>query len=401
MNSSHISRRRIAGNATPLFAILLVSLTQIAATPAQPPPTIRDGTYAVNQQIAPGTYRSTGKGSGCYWERTGEGGDILANHFGLTGGIVTIQAADVSFSSRRCGPWVAIDLNNKVAAPPEKQTAPHKDGFYLVGVDIAPGVWRSTGQGASCYWARQNLTQDLIDNDLGFAGGAVTIQPSDVEFYAKDCGTWVMLDTNNKPALPLAQQQAAKRDGQYIIGLNMAPGRWRSNGQGTRCYWEKSTVTNEIIDNHLGVASVIVEIAPTDFQFEARGCGVWVLADGVGAPINSAAAVAPPAQGGSAACPVPNVCILAPANGTRVARGSIVVFSGTAGGAGFVRYQFLAGNGQGWGHIADFNQPVTNGDLMELHTDTLPPGTYTIRMQVIDNTGNALPQKADITLTIA
>ena len=65
-----------------------------------------------------------------------------------------------------------------------------------------------------------------------------------------------------------------------------------------------------------------------------------------------------------------------------------------------MRYQFLAGNGSGWGHIADFNKPVTNGDLMELHTDTLPSGTYTIRMQVIDNTGNTLPQKADVTLTI-
>lgn len=394
-----IALKRISIAVSTIFVILASSFTALAA-PLQQPTTFRDGTYIVNQQIAPGTYRATGKGNGCYWERLGASGDIIDNHFGLTGGIVTIQAADVTFASRRCGPWVAIDLNNKTALPPEKQAAPKPDGFYLVGVDIAPGVWRSTGQGGSCYWARNNLTQDLIDNDLGFAGGAVTIQPSDVEFYTRGCGNWVMLDTNNKPALPLAQQQASKRDGTYIIGLNIAPGRWRSNGQGNRCYWEKSTVTNEIIDNHLGVASVIVEIAPTDFQFEARGCGIWVPAEGVGATINPAAAVAPLAQGGSAACPVPTVCILAPANGTRVARGNIVVFSGTATHSNFVRYQFLAGTGAGWGHIADFNKPVSNGDLVELHTDTLPPGTYTIRMQVIDNTGNALPEKAEVVLTI-
>ena len=395
-----IAQKKIFAIAPLMIVVALTSSLNIAAIPAQATAPLRDGTYTVNQQIAPGTYRASGKGGACYWERAGVSGDVLDNHYGLTGGIVTIQAADVTFSSRRCGPWVAIDLNNKIALAPEQQSAPKKDGFYLVGVDIAPGVWRSTGQGGSCYWARQNLTQDLIDNDLGFAGGAVTIQASDVEFYTRGCGNWVMLDTNNKPALPLTQQLAPKRDGTYIVGLSIAPGRWRSNGQGNRCYWEKSSVTNEIIDNHLGPASVIVEIAPTDFQFEAHGCGIWVPADGVGAPINSAAAVAPPAQGGSAACPSPSVCILAPANGTRVARGNIVVFSGTAAHPAFVRYQFLAGNGSGWGHIADFNKPVTNGDLMELHTDTLPSGTYTIRMQVIDNTVNALPQKADVTLTI-
>ena len=383
-----------------VIALALAGSVNVASTPMQAPAPLRDGTYIVNQQIAPGTYRSTGKGSACYWERSGASGDVLDNHFGLTGGSVTIQAADVTFSSRHCGPWILIDPNNKPTLPPEQRTAPKKDGFYLVGADIAPGVWRSTGQGGSCYWARQNLTQNLIDNNLGFAGGAITIQPGDFEFYTRGCGNWVMLDTNNKPALPAAQQQAPKRDGTYIVGLNMAPGRWRSNGQGNRCYWEKSSAANEIIDNHLGVASVIVEIAPTDFQFEAKGCGIWVPADGVGAPINPAAAVAPAATGGSAACPSPNVCILAPANGTRVARGNIVVFSGTAAHPAFVRYQFLAGNGSGWGHIADFNKPVTNGDLMELHTDTLPSGTYTIRMQVIDNTGNTLPQKAEVMLTI-
>jgi hypothetical protein len=380
-----------------VFSALCISQPSAAQTP---PAQLRDGTYLVNQQIAPGTYRSGGKSTACYWERAGEGSDILDNHYGLAGGVVTVQPSDYKFMSRGCGPWTALDPNNKPALPMAQQIAPKKDGFYVIGVDIAPGVWRSTGPGAQCYWERTNITQDILDNDLDFAGGAVTIRPDDFEFYARGCGIWTMLDTNNLPALPADKQRAAKKDGVYIIGLNMAPGRWRSNGLGKSCYWEKSTVTQEIIDNHLGVASVIVEIAPSDFEFKAHGCGVWMLSEGVGAPADTTGGNASPPPAKGAACPSSNVCISAPASGLRVPRGSVVAFTGTATHPAFTRYQFLAGKGTNWGHIADFQKPVVNGVLMELHTDTLPTGTYTIRLQVIDNTGNASPEKADMVLII-
>ncbi len=354
--------------------------------------------YLVNQDIAPGTYRSTGKGANCYWERSGENENILDNHFGLTGVVVTIQPTDYQFESKRCGPWVSIDPASVPALPVEQQTAPKKDGFYVVGWDIAPGLWRSTGAGARCYWERQNVTQDIIDNDGGLAGGAAMIQPTDFGFYAKGCGDWVMLDTNNMPALPADKQQAPKKDGVYIIGLNMAPGKWRSNGAGEKCYWEKLTSTQDIIDNHFGVASVIVDIAPTDFQFKTDGCGVWTLGGGVGAPLTpqNTTSTSPSAE----ACPNPNLCIMSPANGTSVKKGAIVVFTGTANSSNFARYQFQAGNGQSWGDIADFKKPVVNGELMELYTDTLPPGVYTIRLQVIDTSGNAGSEKAQVRLTI-
>lgn len=106
------------------------------------------------------------------------------------------------------------------------------------------------------------------------------------------------------------------------------------------------------------------------------------------------------AQVSSVACPSPNVCITAPASGTAVYPGSIVVFKGTATDPAFSRYQFMLGNGSAWGHIADFNKPVINGALMGFHTGSVPVGTYTIRLQVIDSSGNTRPEKAEITLTI-
>jgi hypothetical protein len=104
----------------------------------------------------------------------------------------------------------------------------------------------------------------------------------------------------------------------------------------------------------------------------------------------------------NAACPSANVCIVAPANGTSVYPGTNVVFKGTATATqhGFVRYEFLAGKDAAWGFIADFRQPVVNGTLMEFHTETIPPGTYTIRLQVVDGTGNVSAEKAEIVLTI-
>ncbi len=80
--------------------------------------------------------------------------------------------------------------------------------------------------------------------------------------------------------------------------------------------------------------------------------------------------------------------------------GDIVEFTGSATGSNFGRYQFLAGNGSSWGHIVDFKTPISNGKLMDFHTETIPPGTYTIELQVIDKSGNVMPEKAQIVLTI-
>ncbi len=75
-------------------------------------------------------------------------------------------------------------------------TAPKPDGVYLVGIDIAPGVWRSVpGASDNCYWARVDKNQEINDNYLGASGGAVTIRASDFEFQSVRCGEWTYLDT--------------------------------------------------------------------------------------------------------------------------------------------------------------------------------------------------------------
>jgi hypothetical protein len=73
--------------------------------------------------------------------------------------------------------------------PPQEQRKP--DGIYRVGLQIAPGIWRSTGSGDECYWERRDENQEIIDNHFGLAGGSVKLRASDFEFEAQDCGSWL------------------------------------------------------------------------------------------------------------------------------------------------------------------------------------------------------------------
>lgn len=64
------------------------------------------------------------------------------------------------------------------------------DGNYLVGVDIAPGVWRSTGMDDYCYWETTSKTGGIIQNYIGKAGGTAYISPNAFAVLFKDCGIW-------------------------------------------------------------------------------------------------------------------------------------------------------------------------------------------------------------------
>jgi hypothetical protein len=70
---------------------------------------------------------------------------------------------------------------------------PHDDGFFLVNVDIAPGVWRSDGNADNCYWKTSTATGDIIDNHFGMAGGTAYIGPTDFQVEFDGCGTWTYL----------------------------------------------------------------------------------------------------------------------------------------------------------------------------------------------------------------
>jgi hypothetical protein len=61
------------------------------------------------------------------------------------------------------------------------------NGIFIVGVDVQPGTYKSSG-GSSCYWARLNATgDDIIDNNIGSGPTVLTVQPSDGMIETSGC----------------------------------------------------------------------------------------------------------------------------------------------------------------------------------------------------------------------
>ncbi len=76
---------------------------------------IGPGTFKVTSRraddtVPPGTYRTTGDLSGCYWERTRANGDIIDNSYATaaTRITVTILPSDDLFTSTDCGTWKPV-----------------------------------------------------------------------------------------------------------------------------------------------------------------------------------------------------------------------------------------------------------------------------------------------------
>ena len=90
---------------------------------------------------------------------------------------------------------VALPAPEPAPVPPKLATT-FGDGKFLVGTDIAPGSYQTTGPSGhlDCYWERLKNTSDTTDsiiaNDLGPGPALVTIDRSDAAFQTRWCKTW-------------------------------------------------------------------------------------------------------------------------------------------------------------------------------------------------------------------
>lgn len=82
---------------------------------------------------------------------------------------------------------------NTRTATPNPLKLPRGNGFYLVNVDIAPGVWRSDGTNDSCYWSITEADGDIIDNHFGQSGGTAYIPVNAFQVEFSDCGNWTFI----------------------------------------------------------------------------------------------------------------------------------------------------------------------------------------------------------------
>lgn len=76
---------------------------------------------------------------------------------------------------------------------PDPRTKDKGDGFYLVNIDIAPGIWRSEGTQDDCYWEISDKYGNIINNHFGMAGGTMYISATAYQVMMEDCGRWTYL----------------------------------------------------------------------------------------------------------------------------------------------------------------------------------------------------------------
>ena len=91
---------------------------------------------------------------------------------------------------------VTVEAPRSTAAGPSGPLTTFGEGTWEVGVDIAPGKYKTTGStGISCYYARlkQNdgSLHDIIDNNIQDGPVTVVIKSSDGYFETRGCEDWV------------------------------------------------------------------------------------------------------------------------------------------------------------------------------------------------------------------
>jgi hypothetical protein len=160
------------------------------------------------------------------------------------------------------------------------------DGTYRVGTQIKPGLYKATGAGSGCYWARLNgfgtSLDDINANYFGTSKTYVQILPGDVGFKTKGCGNWTTVSSTGIKATTITS------DGTYRVGIDILPGLYMATGAGSSCYWERlSGFTgdfDDIANNDFGAANTYVEILPGDKGFKTVRCGGWTR---ISAPASS------------------------------------------------------------------------------------------------------------------
>ena len=252
------------------------------ATPGQPFP---DGTYIVGIDVAPGRYRPSTPES-CSWRRMFTfGGEHSYGHGpwyyrpGI-GSVADIEPSDAGFRSHGCGTW--SDVLDPIATPGE----PFTDGIYLVGIDIAPGRYRAVGLSESCRWYRRasfgGMHSDGYESPLGYGRASVVdIAATDAGFETSGCGTWTSVLT------PIATPGQPFGDGDYIVGPEVAPGRYFAYPPSGDCRWYRLEDFGGRGFGELGIGDgrawslptrlAIVDIAASDAGFISDGCGTWTM----------------------------------------------------------------------------------------------------------------------------
>ncbi|MDQ1105439.1 hypothetical protein [Nocardioides zeae] len=137
--------------------------------------------------------------------------------------------------------------------------------------------------------------EDLADaeEDLETIAGDVparetAVEAAEAELVEREAALTAAEDavTERESAVGLVEDRIAANtfdgDGIYVVGDDIQPGTYRSEG-GDYCYWERlsglSGEFDDLIANDNVTGPAIVSISPGDAAFSTNRCGTWTLQD--------------------------------------------------------------------------------------------------------------------------
>ena len=118
----------------------------------------------------------------------------------VTGGVETYcPELDPGFSDPDGGPLMLTNAWLEVIGQdPIEESELIRDGTWVVGTDVQPGTYRNSGTNRGCYWERlagfSGESSDRIANGFSDDPQVVTIDPADVGFLSRGCGSWYLVE---------------------------------------------------------------------------------------------------------------------------------------------------------------------------------------------------------------
>jgi len=155
------------------------------------------------------------------------------------------------------------------------------NGTQVVGVDIAPGTYRTrVGPGPNCSWQRLGPGGQVLAVEYPRGPTIVTIAPTDRSFLSYACPTWT------QDLSPLKSPTSQFGSGTFFVGPEVAPGTWRASDGGRGCYW--SRLSNFLSGDGTGIdrsgiiasgavrsGEAVVTISAGDKGLNSDGC-TWL-----------------------------------------------------------------------------------------------------------------------------
>jgi hypothetical protein len=143
----------------------------------------------------------------------------------------------------------------------EENSAVIPAGQYVVGTDVAPGLYRFAG-----YVARLDSEMEVITNESVRSGlGLVRVLEHDS--YFEISGEAIRVE--DYPRYDVMEN--APRGGIYLVGVDIMAGRYRIHGEGRSAYYATYDRQMNRTGNDLNKGSLILNLSPSVFALEFTG----------------------------------------------------------------------------------------------------------------------------------